>query len=125
MASERTLVKACMECDAERAQVEVVQQDFLARTCTFSSNSKHSINFNWMLVERQILLSLQVMDLEVRVVKLAEEQVRGLHSFGRQDISVELEELHMRMVWAGHLEESRPTVTTHSMLESSPFLSSS
>jgi hypothetical protein len=70
MAFERTLVKACMECDAERAQVEAVQQDFLARTCTFSSNSKHSINFNWMLVERQILLSLQVMDLEVRVVKL-------------------------------------------------------
>jgi hypothetical protein len=51
--------------------------------------------------------------------------VRGLHSFGRQDLSVELEELHMRMVRAGHLEESHPTVTTHSMLESSPFLSSS
>jgi hypothetical protein len=30
-----------------------------------SSNSKHSINFNWVLEERNILFSLQEMDLEV------------------------------------------------------------
>jgi hypothetical protein len=38
-----------------------------------SSNSKHSINFNRMLVECKILLSLWEMDLEVREVKLVEE----------------------------------------------------
>jgi hypothetical protein len=45
-----------------------------------------------MLEEPQILLSLQEMDLEVRVAKLAEEQARGLHSFDGWDLSVELEE---------------------------------
>jgi hypothetical protein len=34
------------------------------------------------------------MDLEVREVKLAEEQGCGLHSFDGRDISAELEELH-------------------------------
>jgi hypothetical protein len=45
-----------------------------------------------MLEEPQILLSLQEMDLEVRVAKLAEEQACGLHSFDGWDLSVELEE---------------------------------
>jgi hypothetical protein len=62
-----------LEHDAERAQIEAVQQEYLARTHAFSSGSKHSINFRWMLEECQILLSLQEMDLEVREAKLAEE----------------------------------------------------
>jgi hypothetical protein len=41
-----------MERDANRAQDEAAQQDYLARTCTFTSNSKHSVKFNWMLEER-------------------------------------------------------------------------
>jgi hypothetical protein len=53
----------------------------------FTSNSKHSINFNRMLEERQILLSLQEMDPEVQKVKLAEEQACSLHSFSGQDLS--------------------------------------
>jgi hypothetical protein len=57
-----------------------------------------------MLEECQILLSLQEMDLEVWEVKLVEEC--GLHSFDGRDLSVELEELHMRM--AG-VEDERAT----------------
>jgi hypothetical protein len=34
-------------------------------------------------------------------VKLAEEQVCGLHSFDRQDLSVELEELRVHVVGVG------------------------
>jgi hypothetical protein len=59
-----------------------------------------------MLEECQILLSLQEMDLEVWEVKLVEEQTCGLHSFDGRDLSVELEELHMRM--AG-VEDERAT----------------
>jgi hypothetical protein len=61
---------------------------------TSTSHSKHSINLNQMLEEHQILFSLQETDLEVREVKLAEEQARGLHSFDRRDLSIELEGLH-------------------------------
>jgi hypothetical protein len=50
-----------------------------------------------MLVECQILLSLQEMDLEVRVAKLAEEQACGLHNFDGWDLSVVLEELRARV----------------------------
>jgi hypothetical protein len=50
-----------------------------------------------MLEERQILLSLQEMDLERWEVKLAEEQARDLHSFDGQDLSVDLEELRVCM----------------------------
>jgi hypothetical protein len=61
---------------------------------TSTSHSKHSINLNRMLEEHQILFSLQETDLEVREMKLAEEQARGLHSFDRRDLSIELEGLH-------------------------------
>jgi hypothetical protein len=54
-----------MERDVEHAQGEAVRQDYIIRTCTSSSNSKHSINWNRMLEECQILLSLQEMDLVV------------------------------------------------------------
>jgi hypothetical protein len=51
-----------------------------------------------MLEECQILLSLQDMDLERWEVKLAEEQARNLHSFDGWNLSVDLEELRVRMV---------------------------
>jgi hypothetical protein len=54
MASERTLCRACRE----HTQTEVVLHDYLARSRALTSSSKHSINFNMMLEERQILLSL-------------------------------------------------------------------
>jgi hypothetical protein len=38
-----------MECNVERAQAEATLQEYLARTHAFTSNSKHSINFNQML----------------------------------------------------------------------------
>jgi hypothetical protein len=43
---------------SECAQTEAVRQDYLSRSSTLTSHSKHSINFNRMLEERQILLSL-------------------------------------------------------------------
>jgi hypothetical protein len=50
-AIERALGRACMEHDAERSQTEVVRQDFLTMSRTLTTSSKHSINFNRMLVE--------------------------------------------------------------------------
>jgi hypothetical protein len=47
-----------MERDAERVRVEAARQDYLAWTRAFTSSSKHSINFNRMLEECQVLLSL-------------------------------------------------------------------
>jgi hypothetical protein len=46
----------------------------------------------------QILLSLQEMDLEVRETELAEKQACDLHSYDRQDLSAELEELRACVV---------------------------
>jgi hypothetical protein len=94
-AFEEILGKACMERDAEHTQAKVVQQDYFAWTCAFTSNSRYSINFNQMLEECQILLSLQEMDVEVWEAMLAEEQECGLHSFDGQDVSTELEEIHV------------------------------
>jgi hypothetical protein len=56
-ASECALGRAYMEYDAEHTHTKVVQQDYLARSCDLTSNSKHS-NFRRMLEECQILLSL-------------------------------------------------------------------
>jgi hypothetical protein len=50
-----------------------------------------------MLEVRQILLSLQETDLEVREVMLVEEQALNLYSFDEWDLSVELEENRMRV----------------------------
>jgi hypothetical protein len=61
-----------MEHDTKHTQAEAVRQDYLVRVRTFTSRSKHSTNFNRMLEERQILLSLQKTGLEVREEKLAE-----------------------------------------------------
>jgi hypothetical protein len=44
---EGTLGRVCLECDAERAQTEVVHLDYLNRSLT--SSTKHSLNFNRML----------------------------------------------------------------------------
>jgi hypothetical protein len=85
-----------MEHDAECAQTEVVWHDYLTRSCSLTFMSKHSINFNRMLEERQILLSLQK-DLKMREVKMAEEQARVLCSFNVQDLPVELEDLRVRV----------------------------
>jgi hypothetical protein len=46
------------------------------------------------------------MDLEWREEKLAEEQARGLYSFDRRDLSVELEELRKRVA---RVENERAT----------------
>jgi hypothetical protein len=91
-ASEHAFGRASMERDAECVQVEVVRLDYLSRTRTFTSASKHSINFSRTLEERHILLSLQETDLEVREAKLEEEQARNLHSFIERDLPVELAE---------------------------------
>jgi hypothetical protein len=71
-----------------------MRQCYHGRLHAITSGSKHSNQFNQMLEEPKILLSLQETDLEVREVKLAEEQAWVLYSFDRQDLPVELEELH-------------------------------
>jgi hypothetical protein len=55
--SNRALGRTCMDRDAACAQAEAAQHDYRARLHTSTSSSKHSINFNWMLKECQILLS--------------------------------------------------------------------
>jgi hypothetical protein len=47
-----------VEHNAECAQAEASQLDYLATICAFTSSSKHSINFNQMLEECDIFLSL-------------------------------------------------------------------
>jgi hypothetical protein len=47
-----------MERDTKCSLTKAVQQDYLARSRALTSNSMHSINFNRMLEEHQILISL-------------------------------------------------------------------
>jgi hypothetical protein len=54
---------------------------------------QYSFNFDWILEERLILLSLHETYLERREEKLEEEQAHGLHSFDRRDLLAELHEL--------------------------------
>jgi hypothetical protein len=54
-----------MERDVERSQAEAFWQDYLARTRTSTSHFKNFINFNRLLEEHQILLSLQERNLKV------------------------------------------------------------
>jgi hypothetical protein len=58
---------------------------------------KHSVNFNRILEECQIPLSLQKKDLKVREAKLAEDQTCGPYPYDRRDVPAKLEELHERM----------------------------
>jgi hypothetical protein len=89
----RALAEACVECDVKHIQAMAVQQDFLAQTRASSSWSKQLHHLSQMSEERQILLCLQEMNLEVQEVILAEEQVCGLHPFDGRDLSAELEEI--------------------------------
>jgi hypothetical protein len=57
-ASEHALGRVCAKRDTACAQAEATRQDYLARLGAFTSDSKHSINFNQMLEECQILLFL-------------------------------------------------------------------
>jgi hypothetical protein len=57
-ASVRALGRARMEYDAKCAQAEATQQDCLTRMHAFTSNAMYFINFNQMLEECQIILSL-------------------------------------------------------------------
>jgi hypothetical protein len=59
IAIECALGRACMEHHAEHAQTEAVQHDYLTKSCTLTSYTKHSLDFNRMLEEHQILPSLQ------------------------------------------------------------------
>jgi hypothetical protein len=63
-AFECFLGRACKERDAEHERAEVVQQDYLARTYTFTTSCWCSFSFDRILQQRRILLSLQEMDLE-------------------------------------------------------------
>jgi hypothetical protein len=45
------LGRVCKERNAEHAQTEAVQQDYLMRSRALTSKSKHSINLNRMLEE--------------------------------------------------------------------------
>jgi hypothetical protein len=47
-----------MERDTDGSLTKAIRQDYLARSCALTSNSMHSINFNRMLEEHQILISL-------------------------------------------------------------------
>jgi hypothetical protein len=90
----RALGTVRTECDTSHVKAEAAQQDYLAQTRAFSSRSKQLIILSWMLQERQILLCLQEMGLEVREVMLVEEQAHGIHPHDGRDLSVELEGIH-------------------------------
>jgi hypothetical protein len=96
-ASECALERVCLERDAERVQAETTQQNYHAKMRASGSRSKHSINLNRTLEERQVLLCLQETDLEVQEVMLAEEQACDLHPFNRRGLSAEEEGLHTCM----------------------------
>jgi hypothetical protein len=70
-----------MRCDAECVQAEAVRQNYLARMRAFTTSWRCSFNFDWILEEHCILLSLQETDLKRREEMVMEEQAHDLHSF--------------------------------------------
>jgi hypothetical protein len=58
VAFERVLGRVHIEHNASHVQAEATQQDYLARTCTFSSRSKLLIGLSRALEECQILICL-------------------------------------------------------------------
>jgi hypothetical protein len=75
---------------ASRARVDVVQWKFSTQACTSSSWSWQLTDLGRMLEERQTLLCLQEMDLEVQEALLAEELECYQHPPSGQDLSAEL-----------------------------------
>jgi hypothetical protein len=61
-------------------------------------------------------------DLEWWEEKLAEEQAWGLHSFDGMDLSVELEELHERVVGVGNERATEAMQLSRSVMEISDAL---
>jgi hypothetical protein len=49
--SECAPMRACMERDAECTKTEAVWHEYLTKSCTLTSCTKHSLNFNKMLEE--------------------------------------------------------------------------
>jgi hypothetical protein len=60
--------------------------------------TRHQINR--MMEECQILISWTKKDLKMQEAKLVEEHACDLHSFDRHDLSVELEDLRVRVASA-------------------------
>jgi hypothetical protein len=89
VATERTLGRACMECDTECDRVEAVRQDYQAKMRASTTSCRHSLDFDRVLRGRQFILSVRRMDLERWEEKLAKEQAWGLYSFDGRDLSVE------------------------------------
>jgi hypothetical protein len=58
VASECGLERVCMEHDAKCDRVEAVQQDYRDRIHAFTAGCRRSFNFDRILQERRILLSL-------------------------------------------------------------------
>jgi hypothetical protein len=58
VASECTLGRARMECDAECDRVEAVRQEYRARIRTFTASCRGSFDFDRVLEGHRFLLSL-------------------------------------------------------------------
>jgi hypothetical protein len=58
VASECALGRACVERDAKCNRAEAARQDYQARIHAFTAHYRRSFNFNQILEERRILLSL-------------------------------------------------------------------
>jgi hypothetical protein len=69
VASECTLVRAHTECNTECGRAVTVRQDCWATICAFMGGCRCFFNFDWVLEELLILLSLQEIDLERREEK--------------------------------------------------------
>jgi hypothetical protein len=57
-ASECALGRAGVECDAKCDQAKAIRQDYRARIHAFMAGCWCSFNFDWILEEHRILLSL-------------------------------------------------------------------
>jgi hypothetical protein len=106
VANEHVVGRARMECDAKCDQAEAVRWDYRARMSASIVGCRCSLDFDQVLRGHQFILTVREMDLEWREEKLAEEQARGLYSFDRRDLSVELEELRKRVA---RVENERAT----------------
>jgi hypothetical protein len=106
VAFEHVLGRVHMEHDAEHTRAEAIRQDYVARTHDFTASCRRSFSFDQILEERRTLLSVQDINLERREEKLMEEQAHGLRSFDGRELSVGLEELHLRLAM---IEDERVT----------------
>jgi hypothetical protein len=95
--SEKALVKANTDLDAERAKNNATHQEYLDKLCGHTAHAKHTLGLDKMLGEKKVLLDKKEQDLALHEAALMEAHARVLNLQDNHEELMELVGLRRRL----------------------------